>query len=485
MANGNKPNKMLDNPLMWLIIICALFAAWFLVIPPIAGLVLLFMFCKELKELNQEKENIKKEKKEVEAIRDHFTEETFLELRNNIEDAESKLQKQNDKIKKSAYLYKSVRAYIEKFTAIEPSSKEVAEIEKLISELEIEDYLNPTAEIKLHNTDVKDLRKQYREINKNIDFVLNEYEKRYNSKANLAIYRLMVLALRSELQNVLYTMKFGRLEDAENAIAEIADKYIKIAADGNQSIAPTITKFVIQTKSLFIDAARVEYEYYVRKERMKEEQKAIREQMKQEAEERRKLEEEKKKVEAEEAKYITEMQKLQAQMSEADGERSQKLADRVAELEALLNKVNEKKETITKLQNGKAGYVYVISNLGSFGDHVFKIGMTRRQEPQERIDELGDASVPFSFDVHSFIFSEDAPALETAIHNRLNANRLNKVNLRKEFFDISLDELEALVYELDPTASFNRTMAAEQYRQSLSMKEAVAPIDLDEDVDDE
>ena len=150
-------------------------------------------------------------------------------------------------------------------------------------------------------------------------------------------------------------------------------------------------------------------------------------------------------------------------------------------MESLLNKVHDQKETIVKLQNGKAGYVYVISNLGSFGDHVFKIGMTRRKEPQERIDELGDASVPFGFDVHSFIFSEDAASLETAIHHKLNEKRVNKVNLRKEFFDISIDELEALVYDLDPSAEFNRTMAAEQYRQSLSMTTVFEALEEDFD----
>lgn len=161
--------------------------------------------------------------------------------------------------------------------------------------------------------------------------------------------------------------------------------------------------------------------------------------------------------------------------------KSELLNNRIAELEKLLSQVNEKKETITKLQNGKAGCVYIISNLGAFGDHVFKIGMTRRMEPQERIDELGSASVPFSFDVHSFIFSQDAPALETAIHHRLNDKRVNKVNLRKEFFDVTLDELEALVFELEPSAEFNRTMAAEQYRQSLSMNEIFTDFETETD----
>ena len=94
--------------------------------------------------------------------------------------------------------------------------------------------------------------------------------------------------------------------------------------------------------------------------------------------------------------------------------------------------------------------------------------MTRRLEPQDRVDELGDASVPFEFDVHSFIFSEDAVGLEARLHERLAECRVNKINSRKEFFKVSLDDIEKIVQETDPTASFNRTMAAEEYRASLS-----------------
>lgn len=114
--------------------------------------------------------------------------------------------------------------------------------------------------------------------------------------------------------------------------------------------------------------------------------------------------------------------------------------------------------------------MYVINNLGPFGDDVFKIGMTRRLNPQERIDEFGSASVPFKFDVHSFIFSEDAVKLESDLHSALDSRRLNKVNLRKEFFKVSIDELESLVERIDPAAEFNRTMQAEQYYQSLSVQ---------------
>ena len=492
----NSKKNLIDKPILGMLKIILCFFFWFLIIPLFMGIYHLCRFRKEIRALiaqqAENEENVRKMKAECDAQRlqneefaRRYNDKRYKELITNIDSAEIKLNKVVEKTEKASFLYNAVRSYIENYRASDFSTLEVKKIEKAIAAIEVENLMEPTVEIKLHNTDLKDLRAQYRQISRDIDSTLNAYEKRYTTKGNLAIYRLMVVALRSELQNVLYTMRFGKLEDAETQINEICDKYIKIAADGNQSIAPTITRFVTETRSLFLDDVKVEYEYYLRKERIKEEQKSLREQMRQEAEEQRKLEEDKKKIAAEETKYNTEINKLREQLKNAEEAKSQKLMDRISELEALLVKVEEKKEVITKLQNGKAGYVYVISNLGSFGDRVFKIGMTRRTVPQERIDELGSASVPFCFDVHSFIFSEDAPALENAIHNRLNANRVNKVNLRKEFFDISLDDLESLVYELEPTAEFNRTMAAEQYRQSLSISEGFELGTFDSDSEDE
>lgn len=481
---------LLNHPILSLIGIAVLLVLSPLVVPALLGIALLVIYINELNHflkalvsLTEYREKVQKESAQLEALRAKINEDNFIELQTKIEDSEKKLNKELKKVEKVSYLFNAIKKYISGFQNSTPNESEIRKIEKFISELEIENLADPTAEVKLRSDDVKELRRKYREIKKEIDLVFEEYEKRYTTKANLAIYRLMEVALRAEFQNVLFTMKFGKLEDAEKQLNDIADKYIKIAADGNQSIAPTITRFVQEMRSLFIDAAKIEYEYYLRKERMKEEQRALREQMKQEAEERKRLEEDRKKIEKEEAKYEAEMEKVRAQMASADAKKSELLNNRIAELEKLLSQVNEKKETITKLQNGKAGCVYIISNLGAFGDHVFKIGMTRRMEPQERIDELGSASVPFSFDVHSFIFSQDAPALETAIHHRLNDKRVNKVNLRKEFFDVTLDELEALVFELEPSAEFNRTMAAEQYRQSLSMNEIFT--DLETETDEE
>lgn len=194
--------------------------------------------------------------------------------------------------------------------------------------------------------------------------------------------------------------------------------------------------------------------------------------MKQEAEERKLLAQQQKQVEKEEEKYKNEISKIQELINNSDDDiKLKELQDKISELQNLLEKVEDKKDEIISRQNGKAGYVYVISNLGSFGDNIFKIGMTRRINPMDRISELSSASVPFSFDVHSFIFSHDAVSLEQELHRILNNQRVNKINLRKEFFKVNIDELRKIVDNIDPSAEFNTTMLAEQYRETLALEE--------------
>ena len=260
---------------------------------------------------------------------------------------------------------------------------------------------------------------------------------------------------------------------------------MKLDCEGNQSIAPTLTKFIGEIEYLFINAVKIEYNYYVKKEQARQEQLAIKEQMRQEAEERKALAAERAKIEKEEEKYKNELTKLNEQLADTSNTtEADTLRQRILELETQLSDVVVKKDEITKLQNGKAGNVYIISNLGSFGENIFKIGMTRRQDPQDRINELGNASVPFKFDVHSFIFSDDAVSLEGKLHEMLNDKRVNKVNLRKEFFQTTIDELEQLVTKIEPTAEFNRTMLAEEFRQSQS-SDSVYTSDFSFDMDDE
>lgn len=348
------------------------------------------------------------------------------------------------------------------------------------------DEITPSVILKLHSMDIRELRKAFNNNEKEINNILDQYSARYTTKANKAIYALMVIALRAELQNILYNLKYEKLDDAIEQVKIVTQKYLSIASDGNQSIAVTLTKFIGQIEYLFINSVKIEYNYYVKKEQIKQEQQALREQMKQEAAERKALEEEKKKVEQEEQKYNTEIEKIKAQIETAASSEIELLNAKILELQSKLSDVAIKKDEITSLQNGKAGTVYIISNLGSFGENVFKVGMTRRMNPQDRVNELGDASVPFKFDVHSFIFSEDAVSLENKMHKILESKRINKVNSRKEFFNVSIDELEQIVYEIEPTAEFNKTMLAEEYRQSISSDEMYSTnyeSDEDEDIE--
>ena len=404
------------------------------------------------------------------------------ELRSQEVKLNKNVKTQTNKLNKSKELVKAINYTFDKYLNYEPSQSTLRFPENQLSELE---EISPSVILKLHCMDIKDLRKAYRLNDKQIDSILQKYSARYTTKANQAIYKLMVIALRAELQNILYNLKYEKLDTSIVDVKKVTQKFLKVAAEGNQSIAGTLTKFIGEIEYLFINAVKIEYNYYVKKEQARQEQLAIREQMRQEAQERKALEAERKKVEKEESKYNTEIEKLQNQLQSASSSELEQLNARILQLQAQLSEVVLKKEEISNLANGKAGNVYVISNLGSFGENVFKIGMTRRLNPQDRVDELGNASVPFKFDVHSFIFSDDAVGLESKLHEMLNQKRVNKVNMRKEFFNVTIDELEELVTEIEPTAEFNRTMAAEEYRQSLSTTENYSKNYVDTDEDDE
>ena len=390
------------------------------------------------------------------------TKALYDDIQLKYDDALKELSQTNAEIELNKEKIKLIKLFIKK------SLKDIS-ADTSLDEGEL-NTLCPSIELHLNSFDVKDLRSLIKENQKLTDALLSKYDARYTTKSNKAIYNLMVLALRAELQNILIDLKYSNIDKCKENLNKMIDKFMCIASDGNQQIAPTIKTFIGEIRILFEQCIDIEYTYFVRKEQEKAEQQALKEQMRQEAEERKALEQEQKKVEKEESKYKTEISNTEELLASCeDDEKTKQLLARIKELKGLLSKVEEKKEEIINRQNGKAGYVYVISNLGSFGDTRFKIGMTRRFEPMDRIKELGDASVPFSFDVHSFIFSDDAVGLESELHTRLNDKRTNKINLRKEFFDISIDELEALVDEICPTAEFKRTMLAIEYRKGLEL----------------
>jgi len=393
------------------------------------------------------------------------------DLANQIIDHSKKLDSVAKKLQKAELQYKSMQNAVKKNRLLFDGGQDIDPNNALLSD--VSELLSTTVELNLHYMDLKQLRSRFNQNKSVIKETLKRYEGRYTTKSNQTIYQLMVIGLEAELQNILYNINYGKVDKAINDVKTMTEKYQKITSIGNQSIAPTIARFIGEIELLYTEAVKIEYEYFVQKERIKEEQRALREQMRQEAAERKALEAERKKIEAEESKYRSEMEVLMAQMESAKAEGSDisVFENRIEEITKQLSEVEHKKEEILKLQHGKAGYVYIISNLGSFGDQVFKVGMTRRLEPLDRINELSGASVPFPFDIHSFIFSDDAVKLEGDLHKMLHTKRVNKVNLRKEFFNIGIEDLESLIFEIQPSAEFNRTLLAEQYNQSLSMDE--------------
>ena len=291
--------------------------------------------------------------------------EELSSLSSKDEKLQKQIQTQTRKLQRVKELYKSVDYCITNFLDTDTSQRL-----SLIDENEYDEFA-PSVTLKLHCMDIKSLRKAYKENDKTIDKILSSYAKRYTTKANRSIYQLMVIALRAELQNTLYDLKFEKLDHAIDNIKNITQKYLKIAGDGNQNIAGTLTKFIGEIEYLFINAVKIEYNYYVKKEQARQEQLAIKQQMREEAEERKLLEQQRKKIEAEESKYQIEIDKANEALSSAtDTKQIANLKAKILELQGLLSDVAIKKEDISKLQNGKAGNVYIISNLGSFGDNI-------------------------------------------------------------------------------------------------------------------
>lgn len=191
------------------------------------------------------------------------------------------------------------------------------------------------------------------------------------------------------------------------------------------------------------------------------------------AKEEQKLIREMERAEEEEARYQRMLQKARAEAASVVGPKLAAYTEQIAILERDLAEAHAKVERAHAMaEMTKTGYVYVISNVGSFGPDLVKIGLTRRLDPADRIRELGDASVPFLFDTHAMIYSEDAPKLERALHAEFAQQRVNATNMRKEFFRVSIEDVEAAVKRLAPNAPFFRDIEAQEYRETLALRNA-------------
>lgn len=234
----------------------------------------------------------------------------------------------------------------------------------------------------------------------------------------------------------------------------------------------------------FLDARQEELKWAVSTHELRQielaEQREIKQQIREEEKARKEMEKAIKEAEKEERMIQKALEKARAELANANAEQRKEFEAQLADLEGKLEEAEERgQRAISMAQQTRRGHVYVISNIGSFGENVFKIGMTRRLEPLDRVKELGDASVPFSFDVHAMLYSEDAPSLEKELHRRFNRESVNKVNPRKEFFRTSLAEIKQMVDQQGVT-EVHWTMKAEatEYRESIAIEAAQREVEV-------
>ena len=276
--------------------------------------------------------------------------------------------------------------------------------------------------------------------------------------------RQILRSFNAECDLAISNVTLKNIDTMRNKILRSYEALNKIyKSDGVQ-----ITKTFLENKLQQLITA---HSYQEKLEDEREQKKLIQEQLKEEEKVRREIEREKAKIEKDETQFKNEISKLMKYLQKTDNEVEKTLyIDKIKECEEKLSELETvKSDVLNREKNTRAGFVYIISNIGSFGENIFKIGMTRRLEPMDRIKELSSASVPFEFDVHALIFSDDAPSLESILHNTFREYEVNKVNHRKEFFSIPLEKIEKVVTEHhNATVHWTYDAAAEEYRESLA-----------------
>ncbi|RKH44533.1 DUF4041 domain-containing protein [Corallococcus sicarius] len=276
--------------------------------------------------------------------------------------------------------------------------------------------------------------------------------------------KLLLRAFNGEADACVAKVTYKNVKAMETRIEKSAEAINGLAEIQRCVIAKRYVK-------LKVDELRLAYEYAEKVQKERDEQRRIREQMREEEAAQRELEKAKLEAEREAKRDADALAKARADYEQAKGSEQQKLLERIAELERRVAEDLEKQRAISQAQLTRTGHVYVISNIGSFGEGVYKLGMTRRLVPQDRIDELGDASVPFEFDVHAIIRTSDAPALESALHRTFTDRRVNRINERKEFFRVSLEEIAAAVRKHHGEFELTQLAEAEEYRKTLALQE--------------
>lgn len=422
--------------------ICLMFSLWMLIIPGIIGIVLLILQVLENQKLGKQYGRIDNLKQQI-----SYLENEQLRNQNQLSNVISEL---NNTIQQKRFERDTLKNEISDL-----------EMDAICKQYIFSDYDGLTSEDCKNKLTL--LKNEEQQAIKNSG-VLCIASGRSKKELNNNIKQIL-RCFNAECDNALMNLSVKNVDTVRNKISKSFDSLNKIFEVNGVQMNGTLLEYKLEELNLI-------YTYEQKKEQEREQQRAIKEQMIEEEKVRKEIEKQKAKIEKDQAQCSNEINKLMSylQKTQVDIEK-QLYIDKIRELESKLKQLEDDKSNVLEREaNARAGYVYVISNIGSFGDDVYKIGMTRRLEPMDRIKELSSASVPFEFDVHAMIFSDDAPALESALHQRFEKQSVNRVNLRKEFFKVSLDEIESVVKEqYNNTATFTRIPVAKEYRETLDI----------------
>lgn len=275
--------------------------------------------------------------------------------------------------------------------------------------------------------------------------------------------RLILRAFNGECDAFIAKVKWNNINQMKEKIQKTFETLNKLGEGFDVYIT---TSFLHLKKDELI----LEHEYQLKIKEEKEKMRAIQDELREEEKAKRDFEKAQREAEKEAATFQKALEKARNEFGQSTGVDTEKLQNQISLLEKELKEAQEKKErALSMAQQTKRGYVYIISNIGAFGENVYKIGMTRRLEPLDRVRELGDASVPFQFDVHAMIYSDEARTLEYELHKAFTKRKVNMFNYRKEFFKVTLDEIEDTIKQLGFTAEFTRLPEAMEYRETLAM----------------
>lgn len=254
--------------------------------------------------------------------------------------------------------------------------------------------------------------------------------------------KFLLAAFDKEVDNII---AFSRKSSFQKTHEKIENWFEKINKLGNDHMLVIEREYL----KLRLEELKLSYQYFIKKKFEKDEERYINESIREEKRVQKEIEDFVKKTEIEEEGYLKDIEKITKKLLESSEDEARKLKETIRQLQLKLEKANyDKERAISLAQLTRSGHVYIISNQRSFGEGVYKIGMTRRLDPMDRVKELGNASVPFFFDVHGIIHSDDAPSLERELHRKFDEKRVNKQNYRREFFKVSLKEIESAINEI-------------------------------------